>query len=66
MPEVDNYKQKEINEQLKQYALFIKYHSNAFGYYNTIVNEEQINNYKEFFNCEIEYLNENNFKEVDE
>lgn len=65
MPEVDNYKQKEINEQLKQYALFIKYHSNTYGYYNIITNEEQISNYSTFLNCEIDYLNENNFKEID-
>ena len=62
LPEVDSYKQKEIIDQLKQYSLFVKNHSNAYGYYNVINNGVHPSDYAEFLDCSINYINENDIE----
>lgn len=49
----------QIVMQLKQFSLYIKRHTNAYGYLN-ILNEMDItiNDYQEFFNCNIIYEGE--------
>lgn len=57
LPEVDGYQHNQIIEQLRQYALFIKRHSNAVGYYNLIGNGVNISDYQEILpNIKIEYI----------
>lgn len=56
VPPLDTREYKEVMEQLKQFALFLKNHSNNFGYYNILGQGADLNEYKEFFNCQIKYI----------
>ena len=60
---IDDDTHDKIITQLRQYSIFIKRHSNAYGYLNEVDKGITIEDYQEFFGSHITILNENSIKE---
>lgn len=60
---IDDETHNKIITQLRQYSIFIKSHSNAYGYLNEVDKGITIEDYQEFFGSHITILNENSIKE---